>query len=303
MTATARNAFQVLGTTTDITTCELCGRDELRGTIVLAILDTDGNDTGERAHYGTTCGAKAAGWTITEINDRIKAADDAKRAAEETVLNARRTREFHAMALWAADTFGIVEHKKLRDIKVIMAFHASDAYTAFLAAENGTDATEEHADEPAPAHRFAQPTDRLRKGQNRPALIGRAARRADACRQARTEQRPGRPVIGHRDRAIVAARNTNAGLMTVGEYLHGIGFPEADQFASAFGRACAKTYRATHSAEPLRIYAAVNGRIRRSQFGYADVADLLAGARVYSRTAEFLAVEQNTTDSRTLVNA
>jgi hypothetical protein len=143
----------------------------------------------------------------------------------------------------------------------------------------------------------------LRKGQNRPALTGRTLRRHEQRAQARTEQRPGRPVIGHRDRAIVAARNTNAGLMTVGEYLHGIGFPEADLYASAFGRACAKTYRASHGVEPQRIYAAVNGRIRRSQFGYADVADLLAGANAYSRTAEFLAAEQDTADARILVNA
>jgi len=143
----------------------------------------------------------------------------------------------------------------------------------------------------------------LRKGQMRPALTGRTLRRHDQRAQARTEQRPGRPVIGHHDRAIVAARNTNAGLMTVGEYLRGIGFPEADRLASAFGRACAKAYRASHGAEPERVYAAANGRIRRSQFGYADAADLLAGAWVYSPTAEFLAAEQNTADIRTLVNA
>jgi hypothetical protein len=143
----------------------------------------------------------------------------------------------------------------------------------------------------------------LRKGQNCPALTGRLLRRHEQRAQARTEQRPGRPVIGHRDRAIVVARNANAGLMTVGEYLRGIGFPEADRLASAFGRACAKTYRASHGAEPLRIYAAANGRIRRSQFGYADAADLLAGAYAYSPTAEFLTVEQNTADNRTLVNA
>ena len=142
-----------------------------------------------------------------------------------------------------------------------------------------------------------------RKGQMRPILTGRTLCRTEARRQARTEQRPGRPVIGHHDRAIVAAHNANTGLMTVGEYLHGIGFPEADRLASAFGRKCAATYRASHGAEPQRTYAAVNGRIRRSQFGYTDAADLLAGARNYKPTAAFLAAEQNTVDTRTLVNA
>jgi hypothetical protein len=142
----------------------------------------------------------------------------------------------------------------------------------------------------------------LRKGQNRPALTGRTARRSESRRQARTEQRPGRPVIGHRDRAIVAARNANTGLMSVNEYLRGIGFPEADQYASAFGRACAKVYRRNHQAEPPTLYAIGNGRIRR-MYGYTDVADLLAGAKVYKRTAAFLAAEQTAANIRTLVNA
>lgn len=146
-------------------------------------------------------------------------------------------------------------------------------------------------------------TGYLRKGEARPALTGRAQRRHEFRAQARTEQRPGRPVVGHRDRAIVAARNANAGLMTVGEYLHGIGFPEADRLASAFGRKVAETYRANHNAEPLRILAAVNGRIRPSQFGYADVSDLLAGAEAYGPTAAFLAEQQSTTVVRELVAA
>lgn len=142
-----------------------------------------------------------------------------------------------------------------------------------------------------------------RKGEQRPALTGRTLRRHESRAQARTEQRPGRAVLGHMDRAIVAARNTNAGLMTVGEYLRGIGFPEADRLASACGRKVAETYRENHNAEPQRILAAVNGRIRPSQFGYADVADLLAGALAYKPTAAFLDTEQNTADTRILVNA
>ncbi len=142
-----------------------------------------------------------------------------------------------------------------------------------------------------------------RKGENTPVLTGRTLRRHETRAQARTEQRPGRPVIGHMDRAIVAARNANAGLMTVGEYLRGIGFPEAERLASAFGRKVAETYRANHHAEPLRILAAVNGRIRCSQFGYTDVADLLAGALVYGPTAAFLVEQQNTTTVRELIAA
>lgn len=142
-----------------------------------------------------------------------------------------------------------------------------------------------------------------RKGEHRPAVTGRAARRAEQRAQARTEQRPNRAVIGHMDRATVAARNTNAGLMTVGEYLNGIGFPEADRLASAFGRKAAKTYRTNYGVEPQHTYAAVNGRIRPSQFGYANVADLRAGALAYGPTAAFLDEQQAVVVSRTLVGA
>jgi len=142
----------------------------------------------------------------------------------------------------------------------------------------------------------------LRKGQRRLILTGRAGRRADQRSHARAEQRPGRAVIGHQDCAVVAARNANAGLMTAGEYLHRIGFPETDRLASAFGRACAKAYRKNHGAEPAHAYAIANGRIR-TQFGYTNAADLLAGARAYKPTAAFLAAEQDVTADRRLVNA
>lgn len=52
--------YRVLGTTDAVTTCEICGRDELRGTIVLGVLDADGNVEAE-IYAGSSCGAKAAG--------------------------------------------------------------------------------------------------------------------------------------------------------------------------------------------------------------------------------------------------
>lgn len=80
-------AFKVLGTTTDVTDCQLCGRTDLKGTIALAPLDVDGNQAGETVYYGSDCGAKAAGWTQKDIRQKAKSADDA-RAREEQI---RRT--------------------------------------------------------------------------------------------------------------------------------------------------------------------------------------------------------------------
>jgi hypothetical protein len=84
-----RKAFRVLGTTDDVTTCELCGRDELKGTVVLAVLDDDSNRTGEVVYYGAQCGAKAAGWTTRQVRDAAKAADRNRRDAEEAERRAK----------------------------------------------------------------------------------------------------------------------------------------------------------------------------------------------------------------------
>lgn len=52
-------AYAVRGTTDDVTTCQICGKPELKGTVILAILDADGNAE-DVTYAGTTCAAKAA---------------------------------------------------------------------------------------------------------------------------------------------------------------------------------------------------------------------------------------------------
>lgn len=86
--ATARKVFRVLGTTQDVTECELCGRSELKGTIVLAPLDADGNNEGV-VYYGASCGAKAAGWTTKDVRKAAKDADAEARQAHRTWFEAQ----------------------------------------------------------------------------------------------------------------------------------------------------------------------------------------------------------------------
>lgn len=87
-------AYEVKGTTNDVTTCEQCGRDELRGTVVLVPLDADGNPDGDACHFGTSCAAKAAGWTQFEVTRRVSevkaAARTAARAAAREAAAAAR---------------------------------------------------------------------------------------------------------------------------------------------------------------------------------------------------------------------
>lgn len=61
MTATTTApAVRYLGITDVCVQCQQCGRAELRSTVVLAILDDDGNAEGV-TYYGSHCAAKALG--------------------------------------------------------------------------------------------------------------------------------------------------------------------------------------------------------------------------------------------------
>lgn len=51
--------FRVLGINDDVCTCECCGKQNLKCTVALSVLDADGNDSGEIVRYGRDCAALA----------------------------------------------------------------------------------------------------------------------------------------------------------------------------------------------------------------------------------------------------
>ena len=53
--------FGTRGTTGDITTCDCCGKSDLKSTVIIVGLDAGGAETGDLRHYGSTCAAKALG--------------------------------------------------------------------------------------------------------------------------------------------------------------------------------------------------------------------------------------------------
>lgn len=101
--------YRVKGSTTDVTECELCGRVDLKGTIVLEVLDADGNGTGEVVYYGANCGAKAAGWTQRDIKQAAKTADQAARDAATREREARRDAEATRWTAWLTEQTGETE--------------------------------------------------------------------------------------------------------------------------------------------------------------------------------------------------
>ena len=106
-------AYRVRGTTDDVTTCQQCGKPELKGTVILDILDADGN-TEDVIYAGTTCAAKMTGRRITGAKVRQQAeAADARRA--EAVRFAAEMIAFYA------------PHEDKHPIALANAYHLANA--------------------------------------------------------------------------------------------------------------------------------------------------------------------------------
>lgn len=80
--------YRIKGTSNDVTNCDCCGRDQLRRTVALAVLDADRNET-ETVYYGTSCAARAMAITSRKVTQQAGAADmhraSAARHAEEII--------------------------------------------------------------------------------------------------------------------------------------------------------------------------------------------------------------------------
>lgn len=66
----------IRGSSDEVTTCGICGRSELKGTMVLETPD------GETIYCGSDCGARLAGKPAAALRKEQKAADDRKKDEE-----------------------------------------------------------------------------------------------------------------------------------------------------------------------------------------------------------------------------
>lgn len=107
MTTTYRTA----GTTDDVTTCDLCGREELASVVRLELVDAHGTVHGE-VFAGTTCAAAAAGRTAAVIAREARDADrDADQAARDAAWQAAYDAEQRMLdQLGLERTFANVKH-------------------------------------------------------------------------------------------------------------------------------------------------------------------------------------------------
>lgn len=134
-------------------------------------------------------------------------------------------------------------------------------------------------------------TDRLPKGMAGRQLTGRALARLAARQLARATSRAYRiPLIGHHQRARIAA--ANAGHLLVRDYLFTLDMDvdDIEEFESAAGRKVAEVYRKAHHAEPDgRGLVILHGRLWRVM-RYTDATDLEAGLRAYARTSHLIPI-------------
>lgn len=97
MTATTAPAFKYIGITDECVECQKCGKTELRATVVLAMLDADGNEE-EITYYGSTCAARALG-----IKGGGRSVLNSARAAHDQTIeaakHARKRIEFYGLPL------------------------------------------------------------------------------------------------------------------------------------------------------------------------------------------------------------
>lgn len=70
--------YRILGFNDDQCSCDVCGKQELKGTYAMEDLST-----GEIFRAGSSCGAKMAGWTTKELVAKYKAGE------KENIENAR----------------------------------------------------------------------------------------------------------------------------------------------------------------------------------------------------------------------
>jgi len=112
-----RARWAAKGTTTDITTCEFCGREKLRKTVILVPLDEDGNPDGEVTHAGTSCAAVHLAVSTSAVTTAARVADHRRAQAVteyaelgksmEAAAERNDMRTWHVLAVARGQVWGL----------------------------------------------------------------------------------------------------------------------------------------------------------------------------------------------------
>lgn len=116
--------YRVLGTTDDVTTCDVCGREDLKSTVVLS--------TGEAEFYaGSDCASRLTGLPVKEVHLQKRTADQERREADgrarRAAAEARAAIEFAEFREWLYATHGI----RIASMGELMDMHVKLGRTPF----------------------------------------------------------------------------------------------------------------------------------------------------------------------------
>lgn len=120
--------YEYLGTTDEVTTCDCCGKTNLKNTVAIRDLDE-----GEVLHFGVTCAARALKVQVADVK---KGAADADRQRREEEFRRRDAENRANTALWQEwlieRTGGIYDYDRSPDV-----FRMVQALGGFAAARVG----------------------------------------------------------------------------------------------------------------------------------------------------------------------
>lgn len=114
--------YRATGMTDDVTTCEHCGKAELKGTVRLIICDEDGA-TGEEIYAGVVCAARLSGRKASAIRTEADRADRERKEARWAAWHAWNNR--HTMWQQPLQDKAIGRYPRPEEIR---AYRASEAY-------------------------------------------------------------------------------------------------------------------------------------------------------------------------------
>ncbi len=106
------NAVEYLGTTDEVSTCDCCGKTNLKSTVAVSV------DGGETQYYGVVCAARALGRSAKEVKAGAKKADDDKAAREAA---AQREADRARDARWQAFLDARVPQHKGNRLEQVLA--------------------------------------------------------------------------------------------------------------------------------------------------------------------------------------
>ena len=127
--ATTARRFTVLGTTDEVTTCDCCGRSDLKSTVAL----NDGDNGDAIVHFGCVCAARAMNVASVEVRKAARDADAAKVRAEMVARAAAADAEYARTQAWLDAKVG-PKGERFRQLEALGGYRAAmELYRAEVA--------------------------------------------------------------------------------------------------------------------------------------------------------------------------